>query len=62
MKKKNKNVRKRTGHNEWDKIPKKNRSQWVPMGKMTQKEPVPMGPKEQKGESSEKETSINRRK
>ena len=32
----------------------------VPMGKMTQKEPVPMGPKEQKGESSEKETSINR--
>ena len=34
----------------------------VPMGKMTQKEPVPMGPKEQKGESSEKETSINRRK
>ena len=32
------------------------------MGKMTQKEPVQMGPKEQKGESSEKETSINRRK
>ena len=26
---KNKNVRKRTGHNEWDQIPKKNRSQWV---------------------------------
>lgn len=58
MKKKNKNVRKRTGHNEWDQIPKKNRSKWVD----TQKEPVPMGPKEQKGESSEKETSINRRK
>ena len=50
MKKKNKNVCKST------------QKEPVPMGKMTQKEPVPMGQKEQKGESSEKETSINRRK